>query len=373
MENKEDIFNTIERYLQQKMTSAERADFEQELKHNSVIQQQYERHVAANELLLERRLLKIRAKTKAHTSKKASSGKTLLYGTAVVVCIALISSIFFFTTSTEYEEKDTIIADSIIINTTKQSKEKRTAVIIEKDSSAYDTLIKSVQKRDKTPESHVDLIYKKIQEKEKEVEKENVKKKASSDSVFQEQEKPVTGKATAKMDSLNVKKTISCNDYVLHFEVNTHNACLGKENGSVVIEIDNNKTAPYKVYIVNEFNELVNKNRLSEGSYSAYITDKNDCKSNSLGFFIEEELCLEDYLINTSYNEKFRLPVIDNNYHFKVYDKSGRMYYEQQVQEYEVLEWEGRNKSHEIIPGYYLIQLEFEDGTVKKGSITIQH
>lgn len=378
MEDKANIFDKIERYLQQEMKPEERTSFEQALKKDVLLQKQYEHHVAANELLLERRLLKVRAKTKVYSTKKASSGKAIIYGTALVGFLALLTTIIFFTTSTSTEDTSILSTDSIIINTTKKSDPAFKAVILDKDSSAYDTLIQTVQNRDKNPKSQVDLIYESIQQKDKlKKEKKDAETKAKKDSIVQDKKiKKQNDPKTVNSETVNKSpepEVISCDDYIIHFNVETKNSCFDKELGSVSIKVETQDMAPYTYHVFNEYEEKVSTHDLGKGSYSVYITDKNGCKSNSLGFFIEEDLCLGDYLINTTYNETFLLKEMKDKYHFKVYDKAGKLYYEQQVKEYEMLEWDGKNNKQQIIAGYYLVKVEFTDGDVKKGSITIQN
>lgn len=377
MADKEYIFEKIERYLQGEMNPEERTDFERELRKDSELQKKYELHVAANELLLERRLQKVRAKTKAHSNKKISSGKTLIYATTTLVGLALLSTIFFYTTSTTSEDGGVLTTDSIIINTSKKPDDLR-KVITKQDSSAYDTLVKNVQNRDKSPTSRVDVIYKGIQEQDKKdslQELQPKKKQSEVDTTVQDQvnKKSVSTENTNESKPTNQQKPISCEDYVLHFDVDTKNTCAGEETGSASIQVENKKTAPYQFNITNEYDEEVNSSGLAKGSYSIYITDKNGCKSNSLGFYIEEDFCLDDYIINTSYQETLLLPKSENKYVFRVYDKTGQLYYTRKVEEQENLEWNGRNSNGQITPGYYLIQVELEQGDLKKGSITIKN
>ncbi len=69
--------------------------------------------------------------------------------------------------------------------------------------------------------------------------------------------------------------------------------------------------------------------------------------------------------------ETWKSPTENNASELTIVDKAGNLYFSKQLDSNESLEWDGKSNSGNLVLGYYIYQLKFNNGKIYKGSITV--
>lgn len=148
--------------------------------------------------------------------------------------------------------------------------------------------------------------------------------------------------------------------------LNTSPACADAKDGSVQVVVNEGK-APYDIKIYDETKaKQFGKDNLSDGLYTATVTDNNGCY-NELVFEIEAKLCATDLKFTPATDGLLRFD--HKNARLHVHSPSGKTYYEHTFTDQ--IRWDGKSNDGQVVPGYYIYNLEKDGKQLQFGSITI--
>ena len=179
-----------------------------------------------------------------------------------------------------------------------------------------------------------------------------------------------------KQDQL-VKEEVPCMGNKIKASINTFPTCKAEETGIIDIRNITGGTSPYVVSIdggksyqaKNSFGFLEN------GTYSVILKDKLSCISETLFAKIEIKNCdkPKDNIFNPSQGEVWNFPVDGKKVvKISIMNREGKLVYLATGLESHQESWDGKDMSHnysEVGIHYYVI--EFEDGSVRDGYVTI--
>lgn len=176
---------------------------------------------------------------------------------------------------------------------------------------------------------------------------------------------------SAKKPVLAEPKTISCEEVKIEATINTTSTCSTERNGQILVEGIGGGNAPYSQKILTENgNQVFSTRGLEAGNYLVLITDVNGCQKD-FPTKIESRSCPINASFNPGYGEVWEIPVSEKGGKLKVYSRAGTPLFEKSLSANTKETWNGRNKYDRIEAGYYIFVIQYKDGTVLKGSVTI--
>lgn len=364
MMNGEDIYELIENYQQGKLNGEELAQFELRLKHDAELQKKLEIYKVANKLVIQNRLREVKGilqNEKTGNTDKPTGNKGLILGVGV---LALILGSFFIYFGKE-ENKTENVAVAPAQNIIKKSKREEVKELKEE---------RSIRPEKKAPE-----IVESIPDTVKDFPQESVL--VSDTSLFQEKVVPEGDSVSVlRQDKIKTeieepklnKITSPCENQLIKAQATVSQPCLGEHNGEVAIGKVSGGHPPY-IYSLNNFPENSTGvfTDLAAGMYNVEIVDKEGCKKILSDITLKPKSCRKNLHFNPNIGEELKIPVYEKAGKLSIYDKLGKLYFEKQLLESEEFMWNGQSISGELNPGYYVFVIQYEDGMVSEGSITI--
>lgn len=166
-------------------------------------------------------------------------------------------------------------------------------------------------------------------------------------------------------------KEPTCEDIKILASVHTFATCASERNGKIEIQEISGGKAPYSHKILNmDGNQVFDKGGLEAGNYLVKIADGNGCEKEYPAT-IESKSCPINASFNPGYGEVWEIPGSDKSGKLTIYSRAGTPLYEKSLSAHTNDTWNGRNKYDQIEAGYFIFVIEYEDGTVLKGSVTI--
>ena len=342
-----DTYQLIEDYINNVLSPADCSAFEVRLTLDSALKEQYDLHLLANDLVLEKRLshLNTLVDTEKSTQQKNNILKKGLLGGLV---LSTILAIVYFSPK---EETTIVLAPTEkmvfpIIEPTIQENIKLVPDTISKKETLTNIPSKEIEKTHLSSEdSNVQLV--------------------ENNSVAQNLIQPI------KKSTQPVAITNPCDTVSIHFKASTNTICEGLQNGTITSSNITGGTPPLTPIILNEYQEEVVNHSLKAGIYHIQLRDKNDCKSAQQQVEIVSKRCLEDYSISKAFGTSVKIPAFDEAITFTVLNQNNTVYFETEFNAFEDIEWKGENNQTQIVEGYYLLLITTEKGQELTGSITI--
>lgn len=194
-------------------------------------------------------------------------------------------------------------------------------------------------------------------------------------------EKNQSGKTEIKLtpNSSEVSETIyddPCKQVEIFAEIKIDKSCIEKSTGKISIDKESIRggASPYEVSISNKEN-FVNQltfTRLFPGNYSVYIRDKNHCISSLGNVNIESKTCTYEYIFAPDKGEIWEVPDYQVPFTLKIYSKNGHIVFTQKIDYEGSYEWNGRTTSDDELPmGAYMFVLESDNKEPFYGTITL--
>ena len=174
-----------------------------------------------------------------------------------------------------------------------------------------------------------------------------------------------------KKEMLLVVIKDKCEGVVIEFDVVIAKPCRGEDNGVVEFKNIRGGTAPYSLALSGEVTSDFKMYQVSKGTLEIEIKDVNGCTLKPTPIAVQEQFCTLDLYLDPASGRPVEFPKYEKSGVLTVFDKRGNVKFETLIESHQTLEWLGIANEGMLIAGYYLFTIQYEDGAMQKGSITI--
>ena len=368
MKESNEILDRIELYTTGKMSSVEKLAFEKELAANDGLRQQFEFSQLVDQMVIVGEASKLRKQMGKDLNKPNSRISTYL--AAALIVAATCSGLYFL--FNKNDEKVLVKAPVIIeekVSLPEELKEEKTIVISEPVSK--DGVKTSITQEKQVannieptlPETNHTLVQPVTQN------------PGQTSGTIQPIEQP---KAMMETPKTEMTKKDVCAGLIGEVEFYTVPSCKGQETGEVHLKSQTIKggQAPFTITLGNKSGQNTFR-QLAAGQYAVIIRDANGCSvENNKKAVVSEKRCVEkkEYVFNPEYDPSWPIPfdTEKNPQGFKVFDKSGKMFYQVPVSSFQPADWKGESNTGLVLGmGMYFFSIEYTDGSVDEGSIVV--
>ncbi len=356
MNKRDELYDLIENYLQGNLENSEKILFEERISNDDSLRLRIKMHQLANDLVIERRLQKVKEAIEEEKNRQQGSSKRFYYWTIVsFIIVAGLSVITYFNT------RETSTSGKSLATNPQRNKVEPAIRAIDIPSSTTTKL--------PVPKS----ILKPLQR----ISVNNNRSVKMTDSVPPEIIAAVqVEKEMAKIpDPVITETEISqpdvCSNIRLQADVEIKEACVGSSDGSIQLGNYKGGIPPYHYSVKDETGTVRFAKGLEPGNYEVFLLDGNNCKTVFRNLNVPQKTCSKDYILNMGESAPVIIPHLVQEGHFKVFDQSGQLIREQNLEGNQAI-WNGTDRNDvESSKGYYIFVIEYQDGSVEKGTITI--
>ncbi len=350
-------YNQIEDYIHGRLTTEELLVFEAELSNDPELARKVKLHELADDLVIENRLLEVSALIKNQSGKSSSVNIKYIAISIFGAALLGLAGWFWFQNNSE--------------KTVYKLPQANQETISERNEEIQS---KPLKEKSKTT-SQINTVNTKSNQAEV---SESVPPAITVDSLpitQLELAEPGENKPsiinTSDKSSPEEKTSLNpCEKTELTAFVKTIETCEGEEQGAIRVQQIKGGTEPY-TYTVFDGDEIKDATSLASGSYKLIISDGNGCKKTFDHLIVKNKNCPKDYSFNPFIDENWEIPSSGKAGKLLIYDASGNIYFEKQIEEGEKEHWSGEGKSGEIKPGYYIFVIDRGKGILVQGSVTI--
>ena len=179
-------------------------------------------------------------------------------------------------------------------------------------------------------------------------------------------------------EKISKPNLIICDSTSIILETHTVLPCQLQNNGSIKILHTKGGNLPF-AFSIDGGKNYIEKSTFSElisGSYYVIAKDFTGCKSEKYAVELKNKKC--DDFSSFSFDPGIQSWEIPNdkqkNGKITIYSKAGAVVYIYNFNINEQLSWNGNSSNGELLkPGYYIYTLEYQDGSIKQGSVTISY
>lgn len=381
MNKEEDYIELINRYLEGDMSSVEANDFRVRLEAEPVLKSEYNLYVSLNQLVIDHELLNVKNELgeihkKQTESNRKNPGKLGIISLLILVTGLALYWNFRLDEKPGRQKNDPIsrpalaaqVGNKETVKTMAGSKPLRNIDTLEAKQQVYALSKSEPNKVPKVTQSaSSDNLIK--------VESNETLKKTDSTLIQSydtlENFSPIQNYEPVH-NKIEQEKEISkrCDNVTISFETQVINACLPEKNGQIVIEGIQGGQTPYQVYFENKETSNFKIENLGKGNYHITVSDGRGCVQSS-EVKVNEEFCQKDFEINPNFGQAVIFPEYYKKGNLSIYDRGGKVMFKAVIDEYSTYTWNGQLKNGETIPGYYVFLIQYEDGKLFQGSITI--
>jgi hypothetical protein len=370
MSAEESTFERIEEYLLGMMTHSEEEAFKSELAANPSLQSQLELHRLASNLLIEKQLLSVKSTLKEiDTSSKTWTAKKII-GRATGLILLLAGTYFAFqllptktpeavSSAFKNESKQPISAPQNSVKEESSKEPTHLSPIVSVSPSTASIPMESEVKRNNPIPLEEAPILDKPSETEKNTARESLEKEAVSN----------TPKLTPQSPSIPIDP---CKLVQLTAHISTQATCSNKQEGIISISQVKGGEIPYKTSILNEEHQVMNlSTSLSAGTYTVMIADARGCVQKFEKISVRTKPCNHDASFNPFMGESWEIPVSSQNGTLRIHDVNGALYFEKEVRAHDKESWSGQSLHGEQKSGYFPFEIQYQDGSSIRGTITL--
>lgn len=372
MNNHKDIYNTIDAFLKGDLHGSELREFEAALLQNNDLALEVKKARALHNLVLQNRLLDIKQlamQEEARLNNQKLNNKRGLWGGMLLlltlVTIALLVFINKETTPAKLAINNPIVepevsnGDSLPIQNTGQ--------LAITDTTEKHYRPGKIEQTTNTPKSTIDkskinLMLSDTVPQKTTLENENIQ---PTFVPKEPKEKTTELVAGSKIENINPCKSVQ-----LNVQISTTATCLGSSEGKIETTNFVGGSAPYKQTLFRNGKEVHNYSELEAGNYELVVSDSKNCLQTFSAHIAEKSCPINDYF-NPNYGEVWNIPVTDKSGKLTIYSKAGTPIYQMNLKNNIQNSWNGKDKYERLEAGYYIFVIEYEDGMVLKGSVTI--
>jgi len=358
MTEETNILEQIDRYLEGSMDMEESAIFEVRLAADNELASLLEASQLTEQVVIGHEALKIKEQMAKDLAKPKSNVRNYLIGAVLFACIG---------TGAYFSQNDRKEESASLPNEMVKSTEKTVNVVLpetvpSKGEKKQTTSISP--KKVKTISAVGEPTYFALDE----------ATNPKVDAVLE------TTDEKNKGVSIAIPKTDPCEGVKIEFDYYTTPSCKGESVGEIHVKSETIKggISPYKFSVNKDANsESGNFSNLSAGTYQLTVKDANECVTlHSKNALVLEKTCTstKEFSYNPTYDATWSIPYDTNKKpkSIKILDKNGREVFQSNVLDFSPAEWNGEsNTGLAIGVGYHLYFIEYADGSIDKGSLTI--
>jgi hypothetical protein len=364
MRHDEDTFDLLDRYFSGNASPAEQNLIEERLNLDENFREESELYQIGRNLVIENRLNKTSEAInnfRVAQSRKNQFSKFFYTGSALLL-ITAAGTTWYLSGS---EEKEVVAFNGI-------KKEISDNSVIETSSGENITSLPDPKKSDQTEGIKIPHHETAV-----EITPEN---SGTSDSRTEEQKEDISnissiaGQKESETTDTHSAVTDPCLTVLISGKINTIATCQDQSEG--VIDVCNLKggTAPYTIQIGNRiYNETKIRN-LEAGDYMVSISDKNGCKQDLGIAKVTRKNCNaeKDLSFNPSIGQTLQiLSEAEKPGVLKILSRTGQIVYRFPFSTSSNISWDGQGTDGNVKEGFYIYMIEYNDGTVENGTITI--
>lgn len=380
MSFQEELYDKIEAYLSGELDATEVETFEHEIAMDESLKQAVEKHKIANALIVEQRLLSVKNILHAEKIKDSTSSsyKPLGFIVLAIVSIGVGASLFMLPQKEEVrsgakkDKLNTEVPTSIGLENTETEHTNNNK---SESKSASSDLTHEAQSRDVIAEQNNGFQKHQIQmlENQMGLTKKDITRVDSSTFVVKKQQEEAPLKINENIPTpKSIVAVTPCSNVSIQATINVSPSCTERATGSILVQEIKGGTKPYSIILSSSNNETVHNGEIEKGMYQALITDSKGCSHTYSNISVEEKECPIDYSFNPFYgNEEWHLAPKSVAGKLEIYDKGGVLYFQKTISANTANSWSGMGIGNQVIPGYYIFVINYADGTVKRGSVTI--
>ena len=366
MNPKYDIYEEIDRYLNDELSEAELAQFNEKLSGDAEFKSIVEAQKIANEVIIDQEMIKLKARMSKEMSADNTGsgpwGKIIIFSAVVVASTALYTYLNYSSSEAEDVKE---IAVTTLAQTITPSEKNETEVMSRpvQEQSTHKTITKTVDAKN-TPAEITPST---------EVNTETIVpvKETITPAISPKEEIKQATKAADQIAKVNCE--------TVHISAQVRVDYGFDSDGEATIIIDQltvkGGTAPYS-YAIDQsaFDNDTRFDGIKDGVYHVRVKDHNGCVSQVKKDVIVKTPVKEiDEAFAPAHGERWKFPVKANKEAtISIYNKSGTQVYNATITGGSSEEWDGRNSSGvELESGNYYFVIQYTPRDVVKGHISI--
>jgi hypothetical protein len=384
-------YEQFENYLKGLLDNESKAAFEDKLRKDPELNRELEEYRQAHRLIFEGGLLDLRQELETLHEAKLNTGrswrrvKSILISSGILVTGALLYVYLSRHDKIDAERSLSVESGTKVENTTEPYGEE-SRQILSPESSDRNALLRN-EATDSTGQKGSDLTVKspvtgtdKIKNRPMEAITNPLKTNNTGDEisplVLQKADTPFSQESRPPGSEIKGRPPVpDCERVIISCEFIAENTCSDKSLGRILFLTQSLRGGmpPYEFSITSGkvFESRVLFDNLKGGNYRLAVRDANQCISET-GF--AEVRSLEcDFRFAPGLGELWEIPFItDKEGKLNLYSKDGKLLYSAMIGPYASKTWDGRSLQGEVLPlGVYMFLLDFKDGSLYQGTVTI--
>jgi|GEM_PF-1522383 len=390
MDKQDQLFEYIYAYFEGESDAVSRQEFESKLENDPELRKKVEQYKQIPELVVRHRLLKVRqildsehARYSESTSGTNGPGKKGLLTIVLTVC--LVSSLIGFynfsksksTPTGTITPKPVTVDSSLTTDFRGTEQHKETVYTIPADSHKASIARKpseALAKAEPLTASDTDTFVPVPDSLPGIKLPETITISGQTEGIGSvipdKAAEPVynTGKANLQTEDAPASLTASCS-LTTRATIQIRNTCYQEATGKITVSFPDEQES-FRVTINHQQVYSNQAEYLQAGIYQLRVTDLHGCQSDYQAE-VKEEFCHKDFVLNPNTGQFWDTPFYDFSGILTIFDKNGKIVCKKHIPDHSVWQWGGRQDDGQLIPGYYLFSLHYENGTIYQGSITV--
>lgn len=351
-------------YLLGKLYGEQLSNFETALKHDPALAEEVTQAKIIHQLMLQKRLLDVKSITQKERLKSRKNN-IVKYSTITIIVWSLISGGFFILHNNEKKQNE--IQNEVILTDTVipiiDNHDLKTPEV--KLSSRSQTKLSINETTAQKKEESRTIVY--VETIEDTIS--NVNNKTEEPlTIKQEIETPEENKKALPAETVKNASKPLCDK--LNVNIISSGTCFGKNEGEIIIDVSGEQT-PIIEQLTDENGEEIHEyEHLPSGEYIYKLEDANNCSIEKVTS-IDEKNCPMIIDFNPSTGEAWALPIYNTYGTLTIYGKAGNIVFTTGIDADTQTEWNGYQSDGELLSGYYIFTIEYDNGKLIKGNVTI--
>jgi hypothetical protein len=362
-----DIYSNIDAYLKGELHGNDLQEFKAAMLQNQDLVQEVKKARAIQKLVFQNRLLQIKDLAKLEESrlenKKTIQNKGIIGGTLLLLALATIG-VFVFNSKEEKPTDKNWKTLQVIQNQTETPVLEKDSVLTPAKEESNSIRILPEKAPAKNRISNIDSIY---TNNDTTLPVSNVKIELPTPEAIESNntENTVEKTSIAKDENNN-----PCEKAALKANIASTATCKGRTDGQIDVLNIQGKYPPFNQNLFYEGKEIHSYSDLKAGNYELIVSDNKNCLQR-FAVQITEKLCPINDHFNPTYGEVWNIPIANKSGKLTIYSKAGFPVYQLNLKNNTPATWDGKNTYDQLEAGYFIFVIEYEDGEVLKGSVTI--
>lgn len=357
MSKTDPYYEAIERFMDGSMSEQERSGFEKSLQEDPVLAKKWQAYHLTDQLVFENRLLAVKEGVLAAHQKAITRSKWAKLGLLGGALLIGVGATWYNLSDAQSEKKKL----PEIKEEAKKVAESEAVVLPSKPiqtpaktSPRVGPSISKVEPVEETPMQQA-TISSKTQE------------VVASDRVIEHKPSEVFNHPVTE----TTEKADPCANVHLTAETHATAACAGQKNGSIHLSGYKGGKSPYTFTLYTLKGTEVVAQELEAGAYKASMKDAQGCSAEIAPIEVKSKKCQVAYHFNPFIGESWQIPVRHLSGELTVLDKTGNVYFSTSVPSGTEMHWDGQSNAGELKTGHFLFHIQYADGIMEQGTISI--